>query len=146
MSNTDIVKQGHAAWSAGDTQTLAGLCADDFTLTGAAPMPLDKNAFVGLCAATHSATPDWSFNAHDWREEGDKVYVTAQVTGTHTGTMPSIMPGIPEVAATGTRISLPEEHHVYTLRDGKLTSLDLGAPPNGGLAAFYAQIGHPLPM
>jgi ketosteroid isomerase-like protein len=146
MSHIDTINEGMAAWSAGDTARLAELLTDDFTLEGAGPMPLNKEQFLGLGRATHSAMPDWSFNARDWQESGDVVTVTVQITGTHTGTMPPIMQGFPEVPATGKHIELPVEHFTYTFRGDKLATLktDAGAT-GGGLIEFYRQVGVQLP-
>ena len=146
MSGTDVVKEGMAAWSAGDATKLAALLTDDFTFAGAGPTPLNKEQFLALSRATHSAMPDWAFNARDWQENGDVVTVTVQITGTHTGTMPPIMPGFPAVPPTGKKVQLAEEHHTYTVRSGQAASAktDAGAT-GGGLIAFYQQVGAQLP-
>jgi predicted ester cyclase len=143
MSNTDVVKAGHAAWSGSDWATMSSLLTDDFTLSGVTPQPLDKSAFLGLGHALLTAFPDWSFNASDYREEGDNVSLTTHVTGTHTGTLAAI-PGAPSVPATGKQVALPAEQHVYTLRNGKLSSLKITTSPGGGVPSFYAQVGAPL--
>lgn len=143
MSNTDIVKSGQAAWSSADTTTLSSLATDDFVLSGATPQPLDKNAFLGLNRALLTAFPDWSFNASEFREEGDNVYVTVQITGTHTGTLAAI-PGAPAVPATGKHVSLPAEHQVYTVRGGQISGLNITSQPGGGVPGLYAQVGAPL--
>ncbi len=143
MSNTDVVKAGMAAWSGSDWATMSSLVADDFTLIGATPQPLDKSAFLGLGRALLAAFPDWSFNASDYREEGDNVSLTTHITGTHTGTLAAI-PGAPQVPATGKQVALPAEQHVYTMRDGKVTSLKITTRPDGGVGALYAQVGAPL--
>jgi predicted ester cyclase len=143
MSNTDIVKAGQAAWSGSDWATLNSLVADDFTLSGVTPQPLDKSTFIRLGHALLAAFPDWSFNASDYREEGDNVFLTTRITGTHTGVLAAI-PGGPQVPATGKQVAIPAEQHVYTLRDGKLSSLKVTSPADGGIPALYAQVGAPL--
>lgn len=143
MSNIDVVKAGQAAWSGSDWVTLNSLVTDDFTLNGVTPQPLDKNTFIGLGHALLAAFPDWSFNASDFREEGDTVTLTTHITGTHTGTLAAI-PGAPPVPATGKQVAVPAEQHVYTMRDGKLYSLQVNSPPDGGIPALYAQVGAPL--
>ncbi len=143
MSNTDVVKAGLAAWSGSDWAALSSLVTDDFVFSGATPQPVDKTAFLGLGHALLAAFPDWSFNASDFREEGDNVYLTVRITGTHSGTLAAI-PGAPPVPATGKHVELPAEQHVYTVRGGQASRLAITIPPNGGVAGLYAQVGAPL--
>lgn len=143
MSNIDIAQQGLAAWSRGDIATLGSLLTDDFTLSGPTPQPVDKNAFLGLCSALIAAVPDWSFNPTDWREDGDMVYATYHVTGTHTGTLAAI-PGVPPVPATGKSIALAADQATYTFRGGQVSQLTIVTGPGSGVAGLYALVGAPL--
>jgi predicted ester cyclase len=142
MSNTDTVKAGMAAWCSADWATLESLLTDDF-LFGDPAQPLDKNGFLGFGRTMLTAFPDWSFNASGFRENGDSVYCTVHITGTHTGALSGI-PDLPTVPATGKHIDLPAEEHAYTLRDGKLSRIVITAPPEGGFTAMFAQLGVPL--
>ena len=143
MSNTDIVNQGFAAWCSGNWAALSALIADDFTLSGPVPQPVDKNAFLGLARAMLTAFPDWSFNASDFREEGDKVYLVNHITGTHTGSLAAI-PGVPPVPATGKHVALPPEQAVYTMRGGQVSQLNITVAPGGGVPGLYTAVGAPL--
>jgi predicted ester cyclase len=143
MSNIDIAQAGMAAWCKGDTATLGSLLTDDFTLSGPTPQPLNKAAFLGLCGALIAAFPDWNFNATDFREEGDTVYATFHITGTHTGTLAAI-PGVPPVPATGKAVSLAADQAVYTMRGGLASQQNITTGPGGGVAGLYAQVGAPL--
>lgn len=143
MSNIDLVKQGLDAWCRGDTAALSALATDDFMLSGPTPQPLDKSAFLGLHRALISAIPDWAFNATDWREEGDKVYATFHITGTHTGTLAAI-PGVPPVPATGKSIKLGADQAVYTIRGGQIGQQNITVAPDSGVAGIYTQVGAPL--
>jgi predicted ester cyclase len=142
MSNTDIVLAGMSAWSRADWDALSSMVTDDLKF-GDSSDPADKNAFLALGRAMLTAFPDWAFNPSGIREEGDKVTLTARITGTHTGTLD---PGqdIPTVPATGKRIDLPSEDHAYTLRGGQISQIVITAAPDGGFPAMYAQLGVPL--
>jgi predicted ester cyclase len=142
MSNIDTVKAGQAAWCAGDWDTLAALLTDDFVFSGPVPQPLNKAMFISLGKAILSAIPDWDFHARDFREEGDKVYATDAITGTHTGTLAAI-PGVPPVPATGKSIKATEGQEIYTFRGNLVSQFEVQAP-GGGLAEIYAQVGAPL--
>jgi hypothetical protein len=58
------------------------------------------------------------------------------INGTHTATLPSLMPGAPEVPATGKHFSLPEEPSRATVKDGKITSFAAGQVPDGGVILY----------
>jgi ketosteroid isomerase-like protein len=145
MSNIDFVKRGLQAFSAGDVATLGQMVADDFVLTGAAPQPLGKAEFLGLCQANHTAFSDFDFNASNFQETGDVVTCNTAITGTHTGPL-AVVPGVPAVPATGKHIQLPEDRQTATIREDKLARLEIVSPPGGGIPAAYAQVGAPLPM
>lgn len=143
MSNTDLVKQGLAAWSSGDSAALGSMLTDDYTFSGPTPQPLDKSAFLGLHRALISAIPDWTFTASDFREEGDKVYVNMAISGTHTGTLAAI-PGVPPVPATGKKVSVGPDPAVFTVRGNQICQQVVNVSPTSGVAGIYAQVGAPL--
>jgi predicted ester cyclase len=141
MSNTDIVHAGMAAWSKADWTTLSSLLTDDFVFGD--QEPLDKTTFLGFGHAMLTAFPDWAFNASGFREEGDQVFCSVHITGTHMGTL-APAPDFPTVPATGKQIDLPVEEETYTLRGGQISRLVATPPPEGGFTAMYAQLGAPL--
>jgi hypothetical protein len=145
MSNIDFVKRGIQAFCAGDVATLDQMLADDFVLTGAAPVPLGKAEFLGLCQANHTAFPDFDFNASNFQESGDVVTYNTAMTGTHTGPL-ALIPGVPAVPATGKHIQIPPDRQTSTVRGDKLVRLEIASPAGGGIPAAYAQVGAPLPM
>ena len=142
MSNIDLVKAQQAAWRARDWDTVAAMLTEDFVFSGPVPQPVNKEAFIGLGKALLAAIPDWDFHTRDFREEGDKVYATDAITGTHTGTL-AVIPGVPPVAATGKSIKATEGHETFTFRGNLVSQFEVQAP-GGGVAEIYAQVGAPL--
>jgi predicted ester cyclase len=141
MSAMDVVKEGLAATEAGDFGKLEGMVADDFAMPGPVPMPVGKREFIGLMMAMLKAMPDWRFNAADFKENGDQVTVPLRITGTHTGELQLPMPGMPAIAATGTKVSLPAEPSTFTVKNGKLTKLEVASTPGGGVMGILSQLG-----
>jgi predicted ester cyclase len=144
MSAIDIVKAGLAATEAGDFKKLDSMIADDYVFAGPVPEPLGKREFMGLQSALLTAMPDWKFNAIDFKEDGDVVTVTLRVTGTQTGELKVPMPGIPILPASGKQVSLPGEKSVFTVKNGKLTRLDVTPTVGGGLLGILSQLGVPM--
>ena len=145
MSTTDVVKEGLAATEAGDYAKLESLVADDFSMAGPVPMPVGKREFLGLMMALRQAMPDWKFNAGEYKENGDQVTVPFQITGTHTGELQLPLPGLPPIPPTGTKVSLPSEPSTFTVKDGKLSKLEVADIPGGGVMGILSQLGVNLP-
>ena len=145
MSVMDIVKEGLAATEAGDFKKLDSLIADDFTMSGPVPMPVGKREFMGLQMALLKAMPDWKFNATDVRENGDQVTMMLGISGTQTGELQLPMPGMPPIPASGKKVSLPAEPTTFTVRNGKLTKLEVESTPAGGVAGILSQLGVSMP-
>ncbi len=145
MSNLDVVKGGFAAAESHDWKKFESYVADDFVFSGATPQPVGKKEFVGLQMALQTAMPDWKFNATNWKENGDKVTVDMQITGTQTAELSLPMPGFPKVPATNKKVSLPNAPGTFTVKGEKLAALDIKDVPGGGLPGILAQLGVKMP-
>jgi ketosteroid isomerase-like protein len=141
MNAIDVVKAGLAASEAGQSSKFAGMLSDDMVFSGPVPEPVGKREFVGLMDAMVAALPDWKFNARDFKENGDKVTVTFQITGTQTGELNLPMPGFHKIPATGKHVSLPKEPTTVTVKDGKISRLESAVVPGGGVSGVLAQLG-----
>jgi predicted ester cyclase len=141
MSNTDIAQASLSAWCNSEWDTLSSMLTDDFQF-GDPPDHLDKNGFLAFGRVMLTAFPDYATNESGFREEGDKVYCTEHITGTHTGTL--AVPDLPTVPPTGKRIDLPPDNLIWTIRGGQISHLAITFPPDGGMPALYAQLGVPL--
>ncbi len=144
MSNIEFVQAGMKAWEANDEATLASLVAEDFTMTGPTPQPLNKADFIGFMHVLLTAFPDFAFNISHFEENGDAVVAHSHITGTHTGTL--ALPGLPPIAATGKKVALPEEAQTYTVKNGQLQSLVTDARPDAGVPGILSQLGILLPQ
>ncbi len=141
MNPMEIVKTGLSAADAGDFDKMAGLLADDMVFAGPVPEPVGKREFIGLQTAMRTAMPDWKFNPADFKENGEKVTVVLQITGTQTGELKLPMPGMAPVPATGKHVSLPKEPATFTVKNGKITRLETAGVPGGGVMGVLAQLG-----
>ncbi len=145
MSAMDTVKAGLAAVEASDFKKLDGLLADNMVFAGPVPEPVGKHEFMGLQTALLAAMPNWKFNPAGFKETGDVVTVALQVTGTQTGELSLPMPGLPKLPATGKKVSLPGEASTFTVKNGKITRLDIASTPGGGVMGILSQLGVKMP-
>ena len=145
MNAIDIVKAGLAASESGQTSKFSNSLTDDMVFAGPVPQPVGKREFVGLMVAMVAAMPDWKFNATDFKENGNQVTMTFQITGTQTGELNLPMPGFQKLPATGKHVSLPKEPTTVTVKDGKISRLEAAVVPGGGVMGVLAQLGVPVP-
>ena len=145
MSGIDIVKAGLAAVEANDFKKLGSMLSDDMVFSGPVPEPVGKREFLGLQSLLVAAMPDWKFNPTDYKENGNVVSVMLQVSGTQTGELSLPMPGFPKIPPTGKHVSLPKEATTFTVKDGKISRLDVTPTPGGGVPGILSQLGVPMP-
>ena len=91
--------------------------------------------------------PDWSFHAHFLYErplkgQGQSVLFVTQITAMHTGDL--VLPDLPVIPPTGTKISLPYRHMEYFVTGETITALMADFSPNA-LEEILAQMGMVLP-
>ena len=143
MSGTaDPVKRMIAYLEAKDAVQAATYMGDDFQFSGFGSDPLNKEQFVSLMKTLFTAIPDWSYHPRELRSEGDSVRFRTQVTGTHSGMLVGLNPGMAPIAATGKKINLPQDQVECTVRDGKVATMKVASEEGGGISGIVTQIGH----
>jgi predicted ester cyclase len=138
----DPVKRMVAYLEAKDAVQAATYMDDDFQFSGFGSDPLNKEQFVSLMKTLFTAIPDWSYHPRELRAEGDSVRFRTQVTGTHSGMLVGLNPGMAPIAATGKKIELPQDQVECTVRDGKVATMKVASEADGGITGIVAQIGH----
>ena len=146
MNAIDVVKAGLAASESGQASKFASMLTDDMVFAGPVPEPVGKREFAGLMSALVAAMPDWKFNATDYKQNGNQVTMTLQITGTQTGELNLPMPGFQKLPATGKHVSLPKEPTTVIVKDDKISRLEAAVVPGGGVAGVLAQLGVPMPQ
>ena len=136
-----------AAWEAHDLNAAARLLADDFQLTGPAPVALGKQEYLGFQAIHNEGFADWQFNPTALQADGDTARMTFQITATHTGAYDVSKLGvpIPPIAATGKHRAWPVEHMTMTVRNGRITHLEVSNKPGGGVVGTLEWLGVRVP-
>ncbi|GAC1535939.1 MAG: hypothetical protein NVS4B8_19180 [Herpetosiphon sp.] len=147
MTPIETAKAVLTAWEEHDRNRMGTLVADDFVLTGAAPMPLNKQAFLTFQQVHNEAFADWRFNPQVLAEAEDCVRLGVQVTATHTGTYEVGKLGVPQAAvpATGKRRQWPQETLTFSVQKDQITALHVDTTQDGGLLGTLAWLGIELP-
>src|SRR4051812_37494617 len=127
MSATTTVQNFLKAWENRDVKTNEKLLSDDFTLTGPAPVPLDKQAFLVFQSVHNHAFGDWSFNAREFHENGDTVTCIFHITAKQSGPYDVARLGIPipPVPVSGLVPEWADEYVTATVKDGQITAMSI---------------------
>jgi hypothetical protein len=146
MDGIEIVKSAYATIEAGKLSKFADMLTEDLVFSGPVPEPIGKREYVGLITALVAAIPDWKFNGKDFKQIGDKVTVTVQVTGTQTGELKIPLPGFPKVPATRKRISLDKQPTTFTIKSNKICRIEAEPSARTGVPGILAQLGVAMPQ
>src|SRR5947208_14970834 len=116
MQATALAQAAMEAWEPGGVNRLASLLSDDFVCWGVLPHPAQKVQYIDFVQAIITAMPDWSFHAHFLYErplkgQGQSVLFVTQIMATHTHDL--VLPDLPVIPPTGTKISIPYRHSAH---------------------------------
>jgi hypothetical protein len=128
MKVEKIVKDLFAAWEAHDLTKMASLLADNFKLTGAAPQPLNREAFLMFQRVHNEAFADWKFTVIELDATiGNEVDVIYYITATHTGSYDLSHLGMvmPPIQPSGKSLRWSIEHMTCTVKNGKISQLEV---------------------
>src|SRR5947209_6612268 len=95
MSNIEQAKTFLIALARGDAEAATSYITDEFIVSGPTPQPLGKHEYIEVHKTLAAAMPDFSFNTSEAQEEGDKISLTIQITGTQTGVLDLGRIGLP---------------------------------------------------
>jgi hypothetical protein len=146
MNSIDLAKSGLAAIEAGNFDFIRDNTTDDMVFNAPGGMSLDRKEFINVQRALAKAFPDWRFSASNFKQVGDRVTYTTQISGTQTGVLDLHLPNLPVLQPTNKHIRLPQEPVTVTIRDGKLSRVDLTEVQGGGLTGIMSQLGVKIPQ
>jgi len=147
MHATELAIAAISAWESKDAESLNSYLSEDFVGRGLLPQPVQKAQYIEFMQAIMTAMPDWSFHEHflgegPITEQGEREFFVTQITATHTGDL--VLPDLPIILPTGTKISLPYRHLEYFVKGNAITTITADFSPNA-LEEIFAQLGTVLP-
>lgn len=142
MTNADVVRTYLDALNRDDLAAAQALLSDDFAVVPSSTgTPLDADAYMAAHAEIARAFPDLHRHVTAVRDEGpDTVRTTEYITATHDHDVHLPVVGIDALPATGRRLRTPPHDDTFTLRDGRIVSVQSHLTPGTGLPGLIAQI------
>ena len=145
MKSTEVINQFLTAIESEDYNKAESLAADDLAVEGVSPTPLGKKEFLGVHRAISTGFPDFKFNQHIDSEHDGHVDVTVQLSGTNRRDMKAPIPGMKDIPATFKSIKMPKENLHITVKNDKISKLELDHVADGGLPGILKQLGVEMP-
>ncbi len=147
MDALECAKVALKAWESNDVKSIESLLSDNFVGQGLFPQPIGKTQYINFMESMLKAIPDWSFNArildkHPLGEQTDSVHILTQITGTHTGDL--VIPTLPVIPATGTKLALPVRQMEYVVTGELIPTITTRFVPNE-VEEILEQLGMTLP-
>ncbi len=146
MQIQDITNQVLDAIEKGKVKSVSNYFADSFKLVGPMPKPQNKEQYLDELTKLTSGIPNWNFNRHDLRVDGQTVVVPVHITGTQSRKIPSLMPDMPDLPASNRSFSLPNEIIRMKFRGESIVEVNIDPVPGGGINGILEQLGVQIPV
>jgi hypothetical protein len=150
MDEVAIVNDFMRALQIKEYEKAATYLTNDFLFSGWTTQPLNASQMMDIMGGLKAGFPDLSYHFEVVHSTGEMVpgtvEGTVQLTGHQSASfiLPAIgTPPIPEKAA---HISLPQEHWIFTLQQGKIVRIISRRVPGGGIEGLLNQMGVSLPI
>ena len=105
---------------------------------------LPMSEAIKMIGTLTTAFPDLKFEIQQVTVNGNEATVKAKWSGTNSGPLTFPFPGMPNVPATGKKVSV-DDAYVVTVEGDKLTHMRVDSPPDGGVPAALKQLGVSMP-
>jgi predicted ester cyclase len=97
-----------------------------------------------LMGSFTTAFPDVKFEIQQVTVHGNEATVKAKWSGTNTGAFAIPLPGMPNIPATGKKVSV-DDVYVVTVEGDKVTHMRVDSPADGGVPGALKQLGISMP-
>lgn len=144
MDGIQLVSAAMAAVESWDMPGVAKLLSDDFTYVGTG-RPMNKEKFLAVQSAICESLPDLKFNTSKVRQDGNRVWASVRISGTHLNDLDLAMLGIPMIPATGIYCQLAPEQIEYHIENGLIAGISAPHSAGSGIPGLLSQIGVEVP-
>ena len=145
MNKRETVQALLDAVQKGDLALADSMLADDFQFSGPVPEPINKQAWLGMSASLKNAFPDLDYHFKVIGTQGDVVRTTAQLSGTHTGSLDLTNLQRGRIPATHKTFVTPREKTKITVKANKITVWAVEPTQGAGVMEILKQLDVEMP-
>jgi len=129
----------------GNFEKARSLLTNDFVFSGPIPKPVNSAEWLGVSASLKTAFPDLDYQFKIEGVNGNVVNTSAQLKGTHKGSLDLTALGMGVIPATNKSFVAAQEHGKATVQGDKVRSLANEPTEGAGLMAILDQLGVKVP-
>ena len=129
----------------GDFVKAQSTLTNDFLFSGPVPQPISGPAWMGMSAGLKAAFPDLNYQFKIESVDGNTAHISAQLKGTHKGTLDLSAMGMGVIPATNKSFAATLEHGEASVQDDKVKTWTMRQTEGAGLMAILGQLGVKLP-
>jgi SnoaL-like polyketide cyclase len=124
-----------------DFKKAKSLLTDNFQFSGPVPEPVNGEQWLGISGSLKTAFPNLDYRFAISGAEGKVVHISAQLSGTHSGSLDLTGMGMGVIPATGKSFSATRESGNVTVEGDKVASWVNQPTEGAGLTAVLSQLG-----
>lgn len=124
-----------------DWAALERMLDEGFIYQGPLPDPVGKDVWMSFQKAVQAAFPDWDYHLSKLEVLNGSVRATVSITGTHTQELAIPWKGIKKLPPTGKKVTMPQEHALLKMQEGKIIGLKVEPSSHGSLPGLLSQLG-----
>ena len=129
----------------GNFEKAKSYLSNDFKFSGPVPQPVSGKEWIEMSANLKDAFPNLDYHFKVENVNGDTAQVSAELSGTHKGTLDLTSMHMGMIPATNRSFTAAHEHGKAMVQDGKVVSLMFEPSEGAGLMAILGQLGVKVP-
>jgi len=134
-----LVKDVFTNLSKGNAEMVESNFSEDFRAT-VLSNPVDKKQYIMAFKSLKKGIPDLEINVADVKEEGNTVHAWLNLTGTHSGEIPALIPGIKQLTPSGKRVKAENVEVEISLKDDRIREIRSVQTGKGVFNELYTQL------
>jgi hypothetical protein len=129
----------------GNFEKAKSYLSSDFKFSGPVPQPVSGKEWIDMSANLKDAFPNLDYHFMVESVNGDTAQVSAELSGTHKGTLDLTSMHMGTIPATNKSFTAAHEHGKAKVQNGKVISLTFEPIEGAGLMAILGQLGIEVP-
>lgn len=136
-----LVNEVFTYLAAGDEKHAETCIADDFKAS-VLNSPVDKKQYISAFSSLRKGLPDLKIRLHDVEEtqNGEKVHAWLDLSGTHSGEIPSFVPGFRAISPSGKLVRADNVELEISMKDKKISEIKSVKTGRGVFNEVFSQI------
>ena len=136
-----VVNDVFTSLASGDVKQAETYIADDFK-SSVLNSPVDRTQYISAFSSLRKGLPDLKIRLHDVEEtsNGEKVHAQLDLSGTHSGEIPSFVPGFRAISPSGKMVRADNVELEISVKDKKIREIRSVKTGRGVFNEVFSQL------